>query len=90
MSQLTIKDLSFYHNNLLDTQSLEGSNGNSPFPFSIQLEDLNISIDVEVFGLVFSEFPNIAGTAFIALAAVSAGQGASTYLNWNIQLSSNG
>jgi hypothetical protein len=88
MSQLTIKDLSLYQEEFSETKTLGGGSWNPIPPIFTRLEKLDVSVRVGVSSRVLSRFPDTAGTAFVAVAAVGAGQGAFTFIDRNIFVSS--
>jgi hypothetical protein len=79
MSPLIINDLSFCHD---EVSGIEGA-GFTP----INLEQLNVSLSVGLASLVLTQFPDFAGAAFGAAAAISASQGATSYADQNIFIS---
>ncbi|MEB3227775.1 MAG: hypothetical protein VKJ27_05265 [Synechocystis sp.] len=72
MNQLIISDLDCYQ----DTNSKIQGSGLTP----IKVEGIQVSIVAGVESLVVTQFPDYAGTAYIAGAAISAGQGNSESL----------
>lgn len=79
MNQLIINDLSFCHDKI---SGIEGA-GLTP----INLERLNVNISVGITSLVLTQFPDFAGTAFGAAAAISASRGTAAYAEQGMSIS---
>jgi hypothetical protein len=84
MNQLIINDLSFCHDKI---SGIEGA-GLTPINLErLNLERLNVNISVGVTSLVLTQFPDFAGTAFGAAAAISASRGTAAYAEQGMSIS---